>query len=266
MKYDTQTQRQRAEDLTNEVMQHLGAREVAKIFREGGPDYGTEPVKRPDVLGIISDDPENGITSKTIIKAAVNSDAAFTVLLLMVLQWAEKSISLLKDKGPEQYKRAVIAETNHLAFDWLDREIIQRQFDIVQERTYDHPSHYAREIALKQIVTREYKVDNYDSRLRLWDELISFTRYTVKVEYEITEPDGTCHERSHQGLYWHQSQTKLNNQRLGTLRRTNNAEVDSNPDKQGENRLDVLDMTITPELRYTNLEPLIDTEWLVYSL
>jgi len=266
MKYDTQTQRQRAEDLTNEVMQYLGAREVAKIFREGGPDYGTEPVKRPDVLGIISDDPENGITSKTIIKAAVNSDAAFTVLLLMVLQWAEESIGPPNDKGPERYKRAVIAETNHLAFDWLDREIIQRQFDIVQERTYDHPSHYAREIALKQIVTREYKVDNYDSRLRLWDELISFTRYTVKVEYEITEPDGTCHERSHQGLYWHQSQTKLNNQRLGTLRRTNNAEVDSNPDKQGENRLDVLDMTITPELRYTNLEPLIDTEWLVYSL
>jgi hypothetical protein len=66
-------------------------------------------------------------------------------------------------------------------------------------------------------------------------------------------------------LYWHQSQTKLHNQRLDTLRRTNNAEVDSNPDKQGENRLDVLDMTITPELRYTNLGPLIDTEWFVYN-
>ena len=51
MSDDTQTRRQRAEDLTDEVMQYLGAREVAKIFREGGPDYGTEPVKRPDVLG-----------------------------------------------------------------------------------------------------------------------------------------------------------------------------------------------------------------------
>ena len=265
MSDDTQTRRQRAEDLTNEVMQYLGAREVAKIFREGRPEYGIEPVERPDVLGIISDDPENGITSNTIVKAAVHSDVAFDGLRSMILDWAEESIGLPNDKGPERYKRAVIAETNHLAFDWLDREIIQRQFDIVQGRTYDHPSHYAREIALKQIATEEYEVDNYDSRLRLWDELISFTRYTVKVEYEITEPDGTCHERSHQGLYWHQSQTKLHNQRLDTLRRTNNAEVDSNPDKQGENRLDVLDITITPELRYTNFGPLIDTEWFVHN-
>ena len=66
-------------------------------------------------------------------------------------------------------------------------------------------------------------------------------------------------------MYWHQSQTKLHNQRLGTLRRTNNAEVDPNPDKQSKNRLDVLDMNITPELCYTNLEPLIDTEWFVYN-
>ena len=55
MSDDTQTRRQRAEDLTNEVMQYLGAREVAKIFREGEPDYGIEPVERPDVLGIISE-------------------------------------------------------------------------------------------------------------------------------------------------------------------------------------------------------------------
>ena len=160
----------------------------------------------------------------------------------------------------------MIAETNHLAFDWLDREIIQRQFDIVQRRTYDHPSHYAREIALKQIATEEYEVDNYDSRLRLWDELISFTRYNVEVEYEITTPDGDRYERSHQGLYWHQSQTKLHNQRLNTLRRTNNAEVSPEESEGGENRLDLIDLTITPELRYTNLEPLIDIEWFVYNL
>ena len=266
MKYDTQTRRQRAEDLTSEVMQYLGAREVAKIFREGGPDYGTEPVKRPDVLGIISDDPENGITSKTIIKAAVNSDAAFTVLLLMVLQWAEKSIGSPNDTGPKRYKRAVIAETNHLAFDWLDREIIQRQFDIVQERTYDHPSHYAREIALKQIATERFDVDNYSSRLRLWDELIGFTRYNVEVEYEITTPDGDRYERSHQGLYWHQSQTKLHNQRLNTLRRTNNAEVSPEEGEGGENRLNLIDLTITPESRYNGVAPMEDTEWFVYYL
>jgi len=125
--YDTETRRRRAEDLTNEVMQYHGAREVAKILREGEPYYGIEPVERPDVLGIISDDPENGITSKTIIKAAVYSDAAFGALRSMILQWAEESIGRPGDKDPELYKRAVIAEINHLAFDWLDREIIQRQ-------------------------------------------------------------------------------------------------------------------------------------------
>ena len=68
MKYDTQTRRQRAEDLTNEVMQYLGAREVAKIFRGGEPDYGIEPVERPDVLGIISTTPKTASRRKRSLR------------------------------------------------------------------------------------------------------------------------------------------------------------------------------------------------------
>ena len=51
MKYDTQTRRQRAEDLTSEVMQYLGAREVAKIFREGDPTMESSRSNGPTCWG-----------------------------------------------------------------------------------------------------------------------------------------------------------------------------------------------------------------------
>ncbi|WP_372611661.1 hypothetical protein [Halomonas sp.] len=129
---------------------------------------------------------------------------------------------------------------------------------------YDHPKDFAHELAIQQILAKEYGVKNREDRIELWDHIIKFTYYEQYFAYEIQDSKGDSEARkqdSYAEQAWRKSGASFHNRVLKQLRRSERAEIDG-----GDYWLHVVKSETTPMKRYnTELEPMDDVEEFVLT-
>lgn len=260
---DAPTPDEKAQDLVDEVLSYLGARDVARILLEGAPEDGVEPLTRSQSRGALDLGPENGITQVTIENVVKTDDEAFHGMKHLVMSWADQSLQQYRTQSPVKYMRAIEYEVEDLPR-WLAYEIVKAEGERVQQVPYDHPDDYARDLAIQRILADSYSVDNREVRIELWDQIISFTYYEQFFAYELRPDSGSdevIREDVRSVKRWHQSPTKLHNFELRRLRREFDAELDG-----GENWMKITDSDTKPYKRYeSGLLPSDDVEEFVLA-
>lgn len=214
---DEPTDDEKAEQIVDYVASTIGTHDIARILLGDEPSDIVEPLPEGEPRDILTNalhDPEDGLTTVTL-KNVVKAENYYGTLGAFAIHQHRHYLQTMEETTGTRFTHLRKEVTDEHAPEWLADLMVQAERDSVESTMGLDPIDYGYLIALAQLESKEFDVDNKQERKNLWDEALAFSNYGVIID---STPPGGATETDYYEL-WRTSEANAHNDALRQLKR-----------------------------------------------